>query len=70
MSVVVLKELIFNKFPLWEGALGDLGCKFCMLHGFKEPTTPTGTDAGADSPQNPEVESPAGNPNAGLPLEP
>ena len=30
-----------------------------MLHGFKELTMPTA----ADSPQNPEDESPAGNPD-------
>ena len=35
-----------------------------MLHGFKEPTLPTTTEAEANSPHNPEEESPAGNPNA------
>ena len=35
-----------------------------MSHGFKEPTMPTAAEAEADSPQNPEEESPAGNPNA------
>ena len=33
-----------------------------MLHGL-EPTIPTATEAGAESPQNPEEESPAGNPD-------
>ena len=35
-----------------------------MLHGFKEPTTLTTAEAEAHSPQNPEEESPAGNPDA------
>ena len=33
-----------------------------MLDGFKEPTIPTAAEAEADSPWNPEEESPAGNP--------
>ena len=33
-----------------------------MLHGFKEPTVPTATKAEANLPQNPEEESPVGNP--------
>ena len=37
-----------------------------MLHGFKEPTMPTTTEAEADSPQNPKEESQAGNSNARL----
>ena len=35
-----------------------------MLHGFKEATMPTATEAEADSPWNPEEESPTGNPYA------
>ena len=42
----------------------DFACKFCMLQGFEEPTTPTTAEAEADSPWNPEEELPAGNPNA------
>ena len=37
-----------------------------MLHEFKELTTPTTAEAEANSPQNPEEESPAGKSNAGL----
>ena len=48
--------------------LKDLASKFCMLHEFKEPTMPTATEAEADSPQNPEEESPVGNPQCKTPL--
>ena len=40
-----------------------------MLHWFKEATMLTGTEADAKSPQNPEEESPAGNPDAGVPSQ-
>ena len=46
----------------------DLACKFYMLHGFKEPTMQTSTEAEADCPQN--SKSPVGNPDARLPSEP
>ena len=62
-GVVVLKEqnlLIFFK---------DLACKFCIFHGSKEPTTLTGTEAEADSSQNPEEESTAGSPYARIPSQ-
>ena len=47
---MILKELIFNSFyfgRVWGGLERTestdyyfyLACKFCMLHGFKEPTT-------------------------------
>ena len=42
----------------------DLPCRFCMLHGVKEPAMLTGTEGEADSPWNPEVESPADNHDA------
>ena len=60
MGVVVLKE---------QNVLIDLACMFCMLHGFKEPTMPTDTEAEADTPQNPEVQSPAGNSDARIPSQ-
>ena len=47
----------------------DLACESRMLHGFKEPTMPTGIEADADSPRNPEKESPTGNPNGRLPFQ-
>ena len=49
----------------WE----DLACESCMLQGFKEPTMLTSREANANSPQNPEEESPTGNPNAKLPFQ-
>ena len=69
-GVVVLKEQ--NLLIVFK----DLACKFCMLHGFKEPTTPesphrpeeesptmlTTPEAETDCPWNPEQESPVGNP--------
>ena len=78
-GVVVLKELSFNQFYFgrvwssWKNRIywffKDLACKFCMLHGFKEPTMPAGTKAEADSPWNPEVESPASNANDRISLQ-
>ena len=70
--MVVLKELILTVSTL--GGSGGLertestdyflrfNLYICMLHGFREPTKPTA--AKADSPQDPEEESPAGNPSA------
>ena len=39
-----------------------------MLHGFKEPTMPTGIEADADSHWNSDKESPTGNPNGRFPF--
>ena len=69
---MVLKELILSSFYLGDGVVvlkeqnlliffKDLVCTFCMLHGFREPTTLIATEA--------EQESPAGNPNARPPAQ-
>ena len=54
-----LERSDFEQFLLWEGVAVlkeqnllicflDLACKFCMLHGFKEPTTQTTAEAEAN----------------------
>ena len=53
----------------WKNRIYWFSLYILHVAGFEEPTMSTAAEAAADSPQNPEEESPVGNPNARLPSQ-